>query len=94
VGGWRWRRGRWRLFDGKHNRCRRIVYTPERLEEILSPRYFVAVRRTPGGPAPEQTSFALEASRARLDTDRQWCTERRGALAAAERLLAERSAAL
>jgi len=73
---------------------RRIVYTPERLEEILSPRYFVAVRRTPGGPAPEQTSFALEASRARLDTDRQWCTERRGALAAAERLLAERSAAL
>ncbi len=73
---------------------RRIVYTPERLEEILSPRYFVAVRRTPGGPAPEQTSFALEASRARLDTDRQWYTERRGALAAAERLLAERSAAL
>ena len=25
---------------------RRIVYTPERLVEILSPRYFVAVRRT------------------------------------------------
>ena len=34
------------------------------LAEILSPRHFVNVRRTLGGPAPEETARAAEASRA------------------------------
>jgi argininosuccinate lyase len=38
-----------------------IVYTEERLGEILSPRYFVAIRRTAGGPAPAETARAVTA---------------------------------
>ena len=33
----------------------------------MSPRYFVEVRRTPGGPAPEETARALDESRRILD---------------------------
>ena len=43
---------------------RPIVYSEERLQEILSPRYFVTVRRTPGGPAPEETARAAAHSAA------------------------------
>ena len=41
---------------------RPITYSEERLQEILSPRYFVTVRKTPGGPAPEETGRAADAS--------------------------------
>jgi argininosuccinate lyase len=61
------------------------------LARILSPEHFIAVRRTPGGPAPEQTSQALGASRAQLAADEATAARRRGALAAAE--IALRSAA-
>ncbi|HKC58299.1 MAG TPA: hypothetical protein VKC35_19335, partial [Vicinamibacterales bacterium] len=47
-------------------------YTPEELATITSARHFVEVRRTPGGPAPEETARALAASRERLDRDRAW----------------------
>ena len=73
---------------------RPILYTEERLREILSPRYFVTVRRTRGGPAPEETATAVAQSAALLTGDREWVAARREALAAARRELKARSAAL
>jgi argininosuccinate lyase len=73
---------------------RRILYTEERLHEILSPRYFVTVRRTPGGPAPDQTAAAVAQSAGLLTADREWVAARREALASARRELKARSAAL
>jgi argininosuccinate lyase len=51
---------------------RAIRYSPERLKEILSPWHFVRVRRTPGGPAPDETTAAIHASRERLASDQMW----------------------
>jgi argininosuccinate lyase len=68
---------------------RPIVYSDERLHEILSPRYFVTVRRTPGGPAPEETARAADRSRARLAENRRWYDGQRATLAAAELRLKE-----
>jgi argininosuccinate lyase len=51
-------------------------YPPRRIREILSPRNFVNVRRTQGGPAPEAMADALEASAARLASDRLWLDRR------------------
>jgi len=73
---------------------RRLPYTDEDLQRILSPRHFVQVRRTLGGPAPEETGRALGVSEALLDEDHAWLTGRREALAAADRLRLERAAAL
>jgi len=64
------------------------------LANILSPRHFVAVRKTHGGPAPEETARAAKASRHLLDTDESWWTSATNALADAERKLSARSAAL
>jgi argininosuccinate lyase len=70
-----------------------IRYTDEALGELLSPRHFVEVRRTLGGPAPSETGRALDDSRQALAADRRWMTDTRAALAAAsERLLARRAA--
>jgi argininosuccinate lyase len=71
-----------------------IEYSEAALERILSPRHFVEVRRTPGGPAPVETARASVVARAALDTDRAWLTRARDALSGAERRLAERSAQL
>ncbi len=71
-----------------------LQYTDAEFARILSVRHFVAVRRTPGGPAPELTGVAVAASRERLAADRGWLAERRGALAAAESSLRQRSLAL
>jgi argininosuccinate lyase len=71
-----------------------ITYTEEALTRVLSPRHFVNVRRTLGGPAPEETARALRVSHAQLETDRHWWKGATGALTSAERSLAERSAAL
>jgi argininosuccinate lyase len=73
---------------------RPLVYTEAALAEILSPRHFVAVRKTFGGPAPEETSRAADASRAQLDVDHTWWKAATDALVHAERELAERSATL
>src|ERR1051326_8661955 len=40
-----------------------LTYSDEALAQILSPRHFVDVRKTPGGPAPDVTSQALSADR-------------------------------
>jgi argininosuccinate lyase len=71
-----------------------IVYSESALTRILSPRYFVEVRRTLGGPAPEETARAAAGSRRLLDEDEAWWSNATGALTRAERLLVERSAAL
>jgi argininosuccinate lyase len=73
---------------------RAITYSDEALAEILSPRHFVSVRRTPGGPAPDETARAAAASRGLLDADRAWVRNATDALVAAERRLAERSSRL
>lgn len=64
------------------------------LETLLSPRHFIEVRTTPGGPAPMRTGPAIDAERALLDRDSQWVTERRRALQEAGAMLREAVRAL
>jgi argininosuccinate lyase len=71
-----------------------LTYSEAALAEILSARHFVSVRRTLGGPAPEETARASAASRTELDADQVWWTNAAEKLSAADRRLAERSAAL
>jgi argininosuccinate lyase len=71
-----------------------LAYSDAQLAEILSPRHFVNVRRTPGGPAPEETGRALAGARETLDRDREWVTRTRERLARATGRRAELAAAL
>ena len=73
---------------------RTLTYTEEQLETIMSPRHFVEVRTTYGGPAPSETLRAIEVSRDLLARDRAAWLARREHLASAERLLRDRVAAL
>jgi argininosuccinate lyase len=73
---------------------RTLGYDETALTRILSPRHFVDVRRTYGGPAPEETARALAASGAALAEDRRWWDRRREALAGAQARLTERAASL
>jgi argininosuccinate lyase len=59
------------------------------LARVLSPRHFVEVRKTPGGPAPDETARAIVASRERLTGDGGWLQSRIDSLRAAERELAD-----
>ncbi len=70
-----------------------IRYSDEALAGLLSPRHFVDVRRTLGGPASEETGRALDDSNRNLEADRDWLAATRAAiLAAAERLRARKAA--
>jgi len=71
-----------------------LKYSDAQLAQILSPRHFVNVRRTLGGPAPEETARAASVSRAELEADQEWWTNATTALTEAERRLAERIASL
>jgi argininosuccinate lyase len=71
-----------------------LAYSDARLTEILSPRHFVNVRKTFGGPAPEETARAAKASHQQLEADDAWWTNATNALADAERKLMERAALL
>ncbi len=71
-----------------------LTYSDQELAEILSARHFVSVRRTPGGPAPEEAARALAVSSAQLDADQAWWKDATESLVRAERRLAERSALL
>jgi argininosuccinate lyase len=73
---------------------RRVVYSDTELETILSPRHFVAVRRTPGGPAPGETARALEQSDRTWKSDLDWVTRTRAELSSAESRLTARCRAL
>ena len=71
-----------------------LKYSDAALAEILSPTHFVRVRKTPGGPAPEETAEAVSLSLAELEADRSWWTNTTRALSESERRLSERAAAL
>jgi argininosuccinate lyase len=71
-----------------------LRYSNEALAEILSPRRFVEVRRTLGGPAPEETARAAGASRLQLEADERWRDSTIQGLADAARRLDDRSRAL
>ena len=63
------------------------------LATILSPRHFVEVRTTLGGPAPSETRRALGVSKELLATDESWLrTTRKKLEAAANELKAATSA--
>lgn len=47
-----------------------IRFTDDQVAQILSPRHFVMVRTTAGGPAPVRTGEAIAASQAALAEDR------------------------
>jgi hypothetical protein len=71
-----------------------LSYSEAALEQILSPRHFVMIRRTYGGPAPDETRRAAGVSNSLLDQDQAWLTAATDALAAAQHRLTERAAAL
>jgi argininosuccinate lyase len=71
-----------------------LVYTDAQIADILSPRHFVDVRQTPGGPAPSETARALAQSRTAAASDRTWLAETAGRLAAAHARLRHRSQSL
>jgi argininosuccinate lyase len=73
---------------------RPLEYSSEDLARILSPRHFVEIRRTHGGPAPDETARAAAASQRQLHADQTDWNNATGALANAERALIERSAML
>jgi argininosuccinate lyase len=79
---------------GVRARERAVEITATELTEILSPRHFIDVRRTPGGPAPLETSRATEAAGTVLDADRAWLARTRAATAAADERLRARSRSL
>jgi hypothetical protein len=64
------------------------------LQASLSPRHFIEVRHTYGGPAPEETARALGESRSVLDADGAWLNRTRDGLEVAAAELHRRSAAL
>jgi argininosuccinate lyase len=68
---------------------RDLTITDADMARVLSPEYFVAVRRTHGGPAPEVVAAALSTARAKMTADEAERSRRRGALAAAESRLKE-----
>jgi argininosuccinate lyase len=71
-----------------------LQYTEQQIGDVMSPRHFVEVRRTHGGPAPDETARAVKAARDLLERDRAWLASTRDGLAAADARLAERSAGL
>ena len=82
-----------RLSDVLRDVSREVLGSSVELEDdalarVLSPRHFVEVRKTPGGPAPEETARAIEASRQRLTGDGGWLQTRIDSLRSAERELA------
>jgi argininosuccinate lyase len=63
---------------------RSLDYTEAELQRILSPRHFVEVRTTYGGPAPSETSRAIAESQRKLGADREAWRARRAQLASAD----------
>jgi argininosuccinate lyase len=71
-----------------------VEFSAEELTRILSPRHFVEIRRTPGGPSPAETALALGESKNRLHDDQDWLQERVDRLKEAQEDLQRRAAAL
>jgi len=73
---------------------RPLHYDDGELARVMTPRHFVEVRTTHGGPAPGETARAAAGARANLQTDLDWSAGCRERLAGAEARLRERSAGL
>jgi argininosuccinate lyase len=73
---------------------RAVTYSDAVLRAVLDPRHFVEVRRTLGGPAPEETGLAIESSRRSFEADEAWLKAAKEAITDAERRLAQRAARL
>ena len=71
-----------------------LQYSDAQIAEVMSARHFVEVRKSRGGPAPAETTRALQESRERLARDRSWLDARRAAIARAAVELKARSASL
>ena len=71
-----------------------IVYSDEQLAALLSPRHFVEVRKTYGGPAPSETARAIGVSKNALAADEQWLKAARDRLRSSEDKLKKAAAAL
>ena len=65
--------------------------TAAELAESLSPEHFVRVRSIYGGPAPEETTRALDEQRAAEARDKAWLTDCRNRLSQARSLLREKT---
>jgi argininosuccinate lyase len=68
-----------------------LQYQDEEIARIMSPRHFVEVRRTPGGPAPAETTRAIALSRDVLGRDRAWLDKTHEALRDADARRRQRS---
>ena len=73
---------------------REVVNTDAQLAEILSPRHFVEIRKTHGGPSPSETARALGVSKEALAADQTWLADTRARLIAAEEKLRAAAALL
>ena len=73
---------------------RRIVYSDDAVSQLLSARHFVAVRKTLGGPAPQETSRAARVNHSALHADRARLAEHRSQLATAQEALRTSAQAL
>jgi argininosuccinate lyase len=71
-----------------------IVYDEAQLAHILSPRHFVEIRQTFGGPAPSETARAIDVSKGVLAQDQAWLAEARARLTRAASALQEASAGI
>jgi argininosuccinate lyase len=71
-----------------------LEYSESDLQRIMSPRHFVEVRRTFGGPAPSETSRAITESARLLQRDRASWQARRAHAEQAEAELEARAKAL
>ncbi|HYT67211.1 MAG TPA: argininosuccinate lyase [Vicinamibacterales bacterium] len=71
-----------------------ISYSEPELAEILSPRHFIEVRKTHGGPSPSEALRAIGESRKALASDQEWLRDTRGRLHASEEKLRKAAAAL
>ncbi len=73
---------------------RALDYSDADLRRILSPRHFVEVRTTYGGPAPGEAARAIAESHRKLSADRESWQARRQQLDNADALLQQRVKAL
>jgi argininosuccinate lyase len=78
----------------RHVVGREIRLSEPALARVLSPEHFVAVRTTPGGPAAEVVTPAIEESRRRLATDHGTLAQLHHHLLAARQRRHEAAAAL
>ncbi|HEX6215402.1 MAG TPA: lyase family protein, partial [Vicinamibacterales bacterium] len=73
---------------------RALEYTEADLQRIMSPKHFVEVRKTHGGPAPAETERAIAESARLMQRDRDAWAARRARLNQAETLLTAKARAL